>query len=108
MQGKSEVCSKIAKTLHTRLQDLYANSILSQPKDVSNDQSADIENSGIAPSNPAYNLQRATLLIVERSVDYAGAFQHDLSYGSLLREIPNAEEQIEAAISKFKVQVVES
>ena len=48
------------------------------------------------------------MLIVERSLDYAGAFAHDLSFGYLLRELPNAQEQIEAAIKKFEAKVVEN
>lgn len=69
---------------------MYSNSILKH-NDGKNDESADIEASGMNNKSSAYNHhQRATLLIVDRSIDYASAFAHDYSYGHMLYEIEGA------------------
>lgn len=112
VQGKSEVCAQIAKDLHSKLQDLYSKSIQADPKSSSSEpqgihSSADIENSAVHndPDRLAFNVQRATLLILDRSIDYASAFCHDYSYGHMLYELHQPEQQIEEAIEKFALKI---
>lgn len=64
---------------------LYQNTITKQEVDYS----ADIENSGT--HSAPFNTQRSTLLIVDRSVDFASPFAHEYSYGHMLFEVPDCE-----------------
>ena len=94
IHGKSKLCSNIAKELLEQLNNLYKMPGASENAIVESQINADEEVSSVVAA-ASFNKQRATLLIVERSIDLASIFAHDYCYGSLLFDQKDAANLIE-------------